>query len=384
VRARPVEIRDVFAEHAGQMPLAEDEDVVQALTAHAPQEPLAGGIRPRRARGRAQDADAAARGDLRERGPEFAVVVADQVPRALVERRGLAQLLGDPGIRRVARRAHVDDPPRGQLNHTERVQRAEEQVGDRQEIAGPDLVGVVAEEGRPRLPARARGAMAAQVGLDGALRHADAEFAQFAADPLCPPEWVVGRHLPDQGDGLGWERRPARPGAGFPPPERAEPRAVPPQQRLRLDEEEGLPPSANPHGEQHEERPIRPRHCRARDAAAQDQHLLAQQGVLGEELCSAPQQIAPGPGRVYPDHRSRPQVGAQGVPHARDEAGQSTTARPPNHHHSIPPRSAQQSTNGKAAPLGHDSSRERRHQHRELRAREQPGWIMSQHTGYRG
>jgi len=171
-----------------------------------------------------------------------------------------------------------------------------------------------------------------------------------------------------------------RPGVGFPPPARPEPRAVPPQQRLRPDEEEGLPPSANPHGEQHEERPIRPRHRRARDAAAQGQHPLAQQGVLGEELWSAPQQSAPGPGRVYPDHRSRPPVGAQGVPHARDEAGQATTARPPDQHHSIPPRSAQQSTNGTAAPLGHDSRRERRHQHRELRAREQPGWLMSQHN----
>ncbi len=51
-----------------------------------------------------------ARSDPRERRPEFAVVVADQVPRALVERGGLAPLLGDPGVGRVARHADVDDP----------------------------------------------------------------------------------------------------------------------------------------------------------------------------------------------------------------------------------------------------------------------------------
>src|SRR2546423_10987938 len=53
VRARPVEVRGVLAEHAGELPLAEDEQVVEAFAAHAPEEALARRVRARSADGRA-------------------------------------------------------------------------------------------------------------------------------------------------------------------------------------------------------------------------------------------------------------------------------------------------------------------------------------------
>ena len=98
------------------MALAEDEQVVQAFPAHAAQKPLARRIGPRRADRRAQVLDPA-RGDrLIELLPVLGVVVADQVAGALAERRGLAQLLGHPGVGRVPRRVHVDHPSCGQLD----------------------------------------------------------------------------------------------------------------------------------------------------------------------------------------------------------------------------------------------------------------------------
>ena len=45
-----------------------------------------------------------------------------------------------------------------------------------------------------------------------------------------------------------------------------------------------------------------------------------EQGVLSQELRPAPHQVAADPCRVHPSHRSRPQAGAEGVPHARDES----------------------------------------------------------------
>jgi len=48
VRPRAVAGRHVRAEHAGQLPLAEDEHVVEARATHAPQEALADGVGPRR------------------------------------------------------------------------------------------------------------------------------------------------------------------------------------------------------------------------------------------------------------------------------------------------------------------------------------------------
>src|SRR5438874_2006862 len=55
VRARPVEVRAVLPERVAQVALAEDEQVVGTLAAHAAEEPLAHGVGPRRAIGRAHD-----------------------------------------------------------------------------------------------------------------------------------------------------------------------------------------------------------------------------------------------------------------------------------------------------------------------------------------
>ena len=52
---------------------------------------------------------------------------------------------------------------------------------------------------------------------------------KFTADAFRAPAWVLGRQPPDQGEGLGGERRAPRPRARRAPPERAEPRAMPTQ-----------------------------------------------------------------------------------------------------------------------------------------------------------
>ncbi len=289
--------------------------MVQALAADAAQEPLAHGVGLRRADGRAQDRDAAGRSDPREGRPELAVVVADQIARALAEGGGLAPLLGDPGVGRVARRADMDDPARGQFDDEEGEDRPEQGVRHRQEVAGPDVRGVGAQEGRPGLPPWSWGGGHGQVRLDGTLGHADAQLPELAPDPLRPPERVVGGHPPDQGDGLCRERRATRPRARLPPPERAEPGTLPAQQGLGLDDQQGLPPGADAARQQHQHRPICMRHDWARHATAQYQELLAQQGVLGEQLRPAPHHIGPGPGRMRERQRPRPQACAERATH---------------------------------------------------------------------
>jgi hypothetical protein len=126
----PAEVGDVLAEHTAEVPLAEDKQIIEAFTAYAAQEALAEGIRTWRSMRRAQDANAAACSDLRERCPVLPVVVADEVPVALVERRGLAQLLGDPRVGRVARHPDVDHAARPERDDEAGEQRTEGQVGD--------------------------------------------------------------------------------------------------------------------------------------------------------------------------------------------------------------------------------------------------------------
>jgi len=100
---------------------------------------------------------------------------------------------------------------------------------------------------RQRCPgARRDGPRAAShIPLNCALRDADAELQELASNPLGSPEPVLGRHAVDEGDNL---RRDARFAwtvlAGCPPPEHSESFPVPSQDRLGLDQEQGLAPPA--------------------------------------------------------------------------------------------------------------------------------------------
>jgi hypothetical protein len=271
--------------------------------------------------GRAQLLDAARRRDLGERPAELPVVIVDEIPGPPAIGRGLTQLLRDPGVGRLPRHPDVDHAARAERDDDERGQRAEEEVRHRQEVAGPDLGGVVAQEGRPRLPARPRGARTGQVGLDRALGHADAEIAQLAANPLGPPARVLGRQPPDQGDSVRGEGRASWPGARLPPPERAESRPMPAQQRLRPDDQQGPPPRTDPAGEEHQECPIRPRQGRTRDAVALHQQLLAQEGVLGKHLRPAAEQVRPCPRGMGHGRRSRPEARTESLSHTGNDHG---------------------------------------------------------------
>ncbi len=198
-----VEVGHILPEHASQVGLAQHHDVIRAFAPDAAEEPLARGVLARCAVGRPPLRDAARRRDARERRPILAVAITDEIARPLAEGRRLAQLLGDPGIRRVARDADVHHPARAERDHDESVEGPEEQVGDLQEVAGPGLGGVIAEERRPGLPGAARWTGAAHVPLDRGLGDADTQLQQLPADALGAPQPIRGGHLLNQRDRLG-------------------------------------------------------------------------------------------------------------------------------------------------------------------------------------
>src|SRR5262249_3604669 len=152
------------------------------------------------------------------------------------ERRGLPQLLGDPLVRGRAGHAEVHDAPRAEFADEGGEERPEERIMGLEEIAGPDVLGVIAEEGRPGLPPGAWGPPPPHVSLHGAFRDRDAELEQLAPDPLGTPQPVVGCDPRDQLDRLGWDLRLVRPRARFPPPEQAQALPMPPEHGLRPDD----------------------------------------------------------------------------------------------------------------------------------------------------
>jgi len=187
VRPVVVEVLHVVAEDAPQLGRAQDQEVSQALPPHAAEKARAHRVLSRCPIRRPQDRDAARCRDAGAGRPVRGVVIADAEARAPVERGGLAQLLGDPGVGRVARHADVHHASCIEGDGDEGVERAEEQVGDREEIAGPDVGGVVAQERRPRLPAATRWAGFAQGALEGRRGAADGELQELAPDALRAP-----------------------------------------------------------------------------------------------------------------------------------------------------------------------------------------------------
>jgi len=147
---------------------------------------------------------------------------------------------------------------------------------------------------RQRCPgARRDGPRAAShIPLNCALRDADAELQELASNPLGSPEPVVGRHAVDEGDNL---RRDARFAwtvlAGCPPPEHSESFPVPSQDRLGLDQEQGLAPPAIEAREQHEQASLVDAKGRAFDGARGDDELLPKERVLGDELGAGAGQV---------------------------------------------------------------------------------------------
>jgi len=157
---------------------------------------------------------------------------------------------------------------------------------------------VVAQEGRPTLARPLRRAGVAHVLLDGPLGHAEVQLQQLAPDSLRTPEPIRGGHRPDQRDRLLRHLRATRPWGGprLPPPEAAEELAVPAQERLWLHDEDRLPPSPDAARQDHQERPVDGAAAGALDAAAEDEELLAQQRVFGDQLRSTAAQIRQQPG----------------------------------------------------------------------------------------
>ena len=73
-------VRDVSLEHSFEVPTTVDQDVVKALLAHSPNEPLREGIRPRCSDRRSDHADALGAEHRIEWSCELGVPVAHEEP----------------------------------------------------------------------------------------------------------------------------------------------------------------------------------------------------------------------------------------------------------------------------------------------------------------
>lgn len=109
-----------------------------------------------------------------------------------------------------------------QLDEEERKERPKEQISDLEEVARPDLCGVVAQKSRPPLASWLVGANSSHVLLDCSLADPQSQFEEFTPDPFRSPESVVFRHFSDQGNRFGGDLGLVRRGLGLALPIEAE------------------------------------------------------------------------------------------------------------------------------------------------------------------
>ena len=96
VRPRPLVVRHVGPKDPAEMPLIEDDDVVQTLAADRADDAFDVGILPRRARCRADGRETEGLDRPTERRVEGGVAIVEEEPRVRVVGEGLTELLSGP------------------------------------------------------------------------------------------------------------------------------------------------------------------------------------------------------------------------------------------------------------------------------------------------
>ena len=171
----------------------------------------------------------------------------------------------------------------------------EQQVSDWQEIAGPDLPGMSAQEGRPVLTPWPSRTHVSHVLLDCSLADAKPQLEPFATDPLGSPEQILRCHFLDQGHSLFRDLRLRRTCSGFVLPVQLVSLAMPPQERLWLNHEKRLLPCSRRSSEQDQKQPIRFGAGWSFHLSAQDDKLLAQERVFCHEFGRASGKVCQDP-----------------------------------------------------------------------------------------
>ena len=147
------------------------------------------------------------------------------------------------------------------------------------------------QERPPRLSSWPGGAHGSHVLLYGPLADADAQFQEFTTHPFCSPESIVPCHLLNQGDGLLGDPWFGRSSPRLVLPKEFEALAMPPQQRLWLNDEQRLFPGPHHSCQQYREHPVRLGTGRSFHLSPQNDQLLTQERVFCHELGLAPGKV---------------------------------------------------------------------------------------------
>jgi hypothetical protein len=142
MRSCLVEVGYIGIEDAVELLLMQDEQMIEALTSDTAEESLTDGIGSRGVIRSFENLNVTCLGNPSEGHPKLAIIITDEVPRTRAIGGGLPKLLRRPSVGGRLCHADMDHLAGVQFDDEEGEQRVEEEIGDRQEVARPDLLGM--------------------------------------------------------------------------------------------------------------------------------------------------------------------------------------------------------------------------------------------------
>ncbi len=116
--------------------------MIEALTPYTAEESLTDGMRARGVRRGFKNLNVTRLRNPSEANAKLAVVIMDEVLRPHTKGGGFPKRFGSPSVGGRSCHADVDHFARVQFDDEEGEQRVEEEIRDREEVAGPDLLGM--------------------------------------------------------------------------------------------------------------------------------------------------------------------------------------------------------------------------------------------------
>jgi hypothetical protein len=160
---------------------------------------------------------------------------------------GVHDLLSSPVGGGMSGHPNLQDLPSLVVHHEEYVQRSEEDRPHPEEVARPDILGMVCQQ---RPPGGREDAVIGPPHVlgDGPGRHGESEPRELCLDTPLSPQAILDGHAPDQGPQGPLQGRPTTPPSwpGPPPPKGRPSPAMPAEHGVRLDDEERVAPCGEP------------------------------------------------------------------------------------------------------------------------------------------
>jgi len=181
-----VVVRRVFHQNEPEVPLVDNDRVVQTLPSQRSDETLGDRVRLRCLQRRQDGLDADPGGARDEGGTVATVTIPEEVLRLVAPRRGGDRLAPDPVGGRMCSHIEVDEPPSVVGDEEEHEERVEGNGGHGEEVGGPNVRCMIAEEGAPGLRRRAMLGDAA-VAADRFGADLQARLSELALNPHAPP-----------------------------------------------------------------------------------------------------------------------------------------------------------------------------------------------------